>query len=770
MSSFANINVGTSPNDGTGDPLRDAFQKVNLNFANIASGNANVIINAPVESVAGRTGNVQLVVNDIRGIASNAYVQAMVTAGNTYVNSVAATFGNANVSVLTTRVNVIDANLGVATTNIATLTANAGTQQNTINSHTASITTINANLGNTAANINSLSSTVSSLNAAVAANQSTLNSLESNAASQATAINSLRANITAANAAIVTVTAAWTANAQTQAGQIAAANTAIINANTNMKSYVDYNVQQVDDQVHTVTTSLVGIINSQAAANAAIITANTGMKSYVDALNASMVANISTVANDHNNLTGALNNINELYANAATQGSAIYILQSNVGAYHQYANANLGTATTNISRLQANLGAYQLYANTTFGLASTLSTLIGNTTSYYAWANSAIGNVSSNVSSLQSSTNAYYQFANANTVAYQLSTTTAITSIRTYANTLSTISNLKIQDYGTYANVQLTNLDNGLDRANLSIFLIEGNVTSANAKINGLTANLTTGPIAITGNITTGNIIVNTGGHIYFPDGTIQSTASLTPNTGNITFSGDTISTTGAEAGIILNAAGNGEIHLTDYTGILNSNPGYPLEVGNYNTDENYGSIGINYNNDVPSTGQRHGTALIGWDVWDNNGHGTNDDGTDHARFGIFKNGSYTNPYIVFDGTTGNVTVGNITTSKLYSTTANVIGNITAGNIGTSKITADLIVANTFVSGGLGAPTISSSTNVNLTANNAVVVTQSLFRLASFTQTAVANLTPQAGDMIYNTTYANIQIYSGTRWGNLTVS
>ena len=62
---FGNVNIGTNPGDGTGDPLRTAFTTINNNFANIASGNVNV--NAPVQSVAGRTGNIVLTVNDITG-------------------------------------------------------------------------------------------------------------------------------------------------------------------------------------------------------------------------------------------------------------------------------------------------------------------------------------------------------------------------------------------------------------------------------------------------------------------------------------------------------------------------------------------------------------------------------------------------------------------------------------------------------------------------------------------------------------------------------
>jgi len=62
---FGNVNIGSSPGDGTGDPLRTAFQTINNNFANIASG--SVTVNAPVQYVAGRQGNIILTINDIIG-------------------------------------------------------------------------------------------------------------------------------------------------------------------------------------------------------------------------------------------------------------------------------------------------------------------------------------------------------------------------------------------------------------------------------------------------------------------------------------------------------------------------------------------------------------------------------------------------------------------------------------------------------------------------------------------------------------------------------
>jgi len=48
MAIIDNINTGTVPNDGTGDPLRDAFVKTNSNFQNLnnqSNENANKLTN-----------------------------------------------------------------------------------------------------------------------------------------------------------------------------------------------------------------------------------------------------------------------------------------------------------------------------------------------------------------------------------------------------------------------------------------------------------------------------------------------------------------------------------------------------------------------------------------------------------------------------------------------------------------------------------------------------------------------------------------------------
>lgn len=64
------INIGTVANDGTGDPLRTAFDKVNDNFNELYSDDAG-----DVNSVNGQTGVVVLDADDINETASRLYNQ-----------------------------------------------------------------------------------------------------------------------------------------------------------------------------------------------------------------------------------------------------------------------------------------------------------------------------------------------------------------------------------------------------------------------------------------------------------------------------------------------------------------------------------------------------------------------------------------------------------------------------------------------------------------------------------------------------------------------
>ena len=96
---------------------------------------------------------------------------------------------------------------------------------------------------------------------------------------------------------------------------------------------------------------------------------------------------------------------------------------------------------------------------------------------------------------------------------------------------------------------------------------------------------------------------------------------------------------------------------------------------------------------------------------------------------------------------------------------SNVEGNL--------RITGTM-TANAFASSGFGVPTLSSATNINLSANGAnggaVVIQNSPLRLRSYTTVDRGNITAAAGDLIFNSNVNSPQVYNGTTWSTVTVA
>lgn len=99
-----------------------------------------------------------------------------------------------------------------------------------------------------------------------------------------------------------------------------------------------------------------------------------------------------------------------------------------------------------------------------------------------------------------------------------------------------------------------------------------------------------------------------------------------------------------------------------------------------------------------------------------------------------------------------------ITPAVTMSSDLTVENNLTVTNT---------VTAERFVSAATGTPEIESATNLNLTAGNAVVITSSPLRLASFTTAERDALAAQNGDIIYNTTLNKFQGYENGAWANL---
>ena len=117
--------------------------------------------------------------------------------------------------------------------------------------------------------------------------------------------------------------------------------------------------------------------------------------------------------------------------------------------------------------------------------------------------------------------------------------------------------------------------------------------------------------------------------------------------------------------------------------------------------------------------------------------------------------------------TLGTLTAG---TNLAVGGDANITGNVTASNITSTNASADTLtvvnlVATNINATGAGTQTISAGANIELDATNRVLVTDTPFRLASFTTTtrnAIAS--PANGDMIYNTTTNQLESYENSAW------
>lgn len=104
------IDIGAAANDGTGEPLRDAFNAVNDNFTEIYTAGpvgSNVVIANNTISVNGTNANLILAANGIGNIQANSSIQPAIDAvfdigsTNTRFDTVYATYFVGNGSLLT---------------------------------------------------------------------------------------------------------------------------------------------------------------------------------------------------------------------------------------------------------------------------------------------------------------------------------------------------------------------------------------------------------------------------------------------------------------------------------------------------------------------------------------------------------------------------------------------------------------------------------------------------------------------------------------------
>jgi hypothetical protein len=104
-----------------------------------------------------------------------------------------------------------------------------------------------------------------------------------------------------------------------------------------------------------------------------------------------------------------------------------------------------------------------------------------------------------------------------------------------------------------------------------------------------------------------------------------------------------------------------------------------------------------------------------------------------------------------------------VTPAITFSSDVTVENNL----IVTNTLTVDTLEVTNFQTAGSGTPELASDTDILLTAGTRVEITQSPLKMASFTTTERNALTPQNGDVIYNTTDSKFQGYAGGTWVDL---
>lgn len=457
------IDVGSFAGDGTGDPLREAFTKINENFTELYSGNVQVTAsNVLVYSVAGRIGNVVLTVNDVAQAASKSYVD-----------------------------NAISANLDVTGTITNSLNANITAANTVISNHAARITTLESNATTQATQINNLVSVKAdvsyvdtSIDLALSSNAILAN------------VQAVNANVTAANAAILLRANLSGANftGNITANSISASN--YIRTESYFLGGNEYSQPLVQDWANPAA-----LFFGNSATN---FSPETGSRYYqINLQNRDSLGSGDVVVTADNGTDGS-NFISfgisgsqyyePYYPSQSPLDGYVYIIGGNLDLQSEYGNIELIAGnlvsgqviltTSNILKLTSNLviefpdGTIQ---STAFGGNANIASINANVTA----ANAAITSLQANAAS--QSLDIDNLLSNA---AGQASSIIALTANAAVQATALNILNANVSEYQTFANSNASSQATSLD-------LLNANVTAANLNIATLLANAVTQSLSI---------------------------------------------------------------------------------------------------------------------------------------------------------------------------------------------------------------------------------------------------------------------------------
>ena len=489
------INVGNSPNDGSGDSIRAAFQKANDNFnylqtqlGNLAlAGTNGLTVTGPV--------NITSIANPI--LATGVFRLRATTADPYYdVQTTNQTFGGGTVAGVTNFTNAqesastntgavtvaggfgvqgntylsaatITGNLSVVNVNLSgagqftlpdgspfafDVFANAATQANQIDSKAPKASPILTGEPKSVTFLPGVSNTTIATTAFVA---------EANAGVSAYTIYTLNLYASYANAVIQPLDAN-VASYQTWAN----ANLAIANISINNRANI---ANPTFTGTPEAPTASAGTNTTQLATTAFVFEANTGLRANVAgnlaALRNDLITNYAPIVSPGFSGTptadqaAAGTNTNQLAntsfvfeANTGSIAFLLYQLQSNNVSH----SANITTANSVINSLSANVGAYQIYANANVGVLfnGNLSTQ-ANIGAYQTWANANISLASVNFTTLDANVGTLFNgnlSTQANIGSYQISASANIGLL--FNGNLSTQAN--IGAYQTWANANIS--------------------------------------------------------------------------------------------------------------------------------------------------------------------------------------------------------------------------------------------------------------------------------------------------------------------------
>jgi hypothetical protein len=300
---------------------------------------------------------------------------------------------------------------------------------------------------------------------------------------------------------------------------------------------------------------------------------------------------------------------------------------------------------------------------------------------------------------------------------------------------------------------------------------VSGNVTSAGTVTTNAQPNITSVGIltslSVSGNITTGNLdgANNITANYFIGSGNNLSNIQGANVTGAVTYAGT------ANSVALANVSGIGNIASINLDG-SNSNVLYGNGVfaptaaayGNSNVATFLASYG---SNTITTTGNINGGNIITGGIVSATGNIT-------APFFIGNGSQLTGISVgagsqIINGNSSVTVAANSDVSISVAGTSNVV--VVTGtqvNVAGNLSASGNITAGNFIGSGAGTPTLSSATNLDLSATVSVrVVGGGTLRLPNLTSAAIANLIAANGDVAYNTTSNKFQAYEAGAWSNV---